>query len=82
MKKIKKIAKYLTNILGAISMLIVGIDAIEEISIPYAFQIVKVIAVVQGVLGTYLLSSNKEHNATSFIEEVEDELNTSEETNI
>lgn len=55
MKKIKKIAKYLTNILGAISMLIVGIDAIEGISIPYAFQIVKIIAVVQGVLGTYLL---------------------------
>lgn len=55
MKKIKKIAKYTLNILGAISMLIVGINAIDGITIPYAMQIVQVIAVVNGVISTYLL---------------------------
>ncbi len=56
MKKIKKIAKYILNILGAISMLIIGINAIDGITIPYAHQIVEVIAVVNGVISTYLLS--------------------------
>lgn len=55
MKKVKKIAKYTLNILGAISMLIVGINAIEGITIPYAMQIVQVIAVVNGVISSYLL---------------------------
>lgn len=56
MKKIKKIAKYVVNILGAISMLIVGINAIDGITIPYAHQIIEVIAVINGVISTYLLS--------------------------
>lgn len=56
MKKIKKIAKYVLNILGATSMLIVGINAIDGITIPYAHQIIEVIAVVNGVISTYLLS--------------------------
>lgn len=56
MKKIKKIAKYVLNILGAISMLIVGINAIDGITIPYAHQIIEVIAVINGVISTYLLS--------------------------
>ena len=55
MKKSKKIAKYAVNILGAINMLIVGINAIEGITIPYAHQIIEVIAVVSGVIGSYLL---------------------------
>lgn len=55
MKKVKKIAKYTLNILGAISMLIVGINAIEGITIPYAIQIVQIIAVVNGVISSYLL---------------------------
>lgn len=55
MEKVKKIAKYVVNILGALSMLIVGIDAIDGINIPYAHQIVEVIAVVNGVLASYLL---------------------------
>ena len=55
MEKVKKIAKYTLNILGAISMLIVGINAIDGITIPYAMQIVQVIAVVNGVISTYLL---------------------------
>ena len=55
MNKVKKIAKYTTNILGMISMLIVGINAIDGINIPYALTIVQIIAVIQGVIGTYLI---------------------------
>lgn len=55
MEKIKKFAKYTVNILAIISALITGINAIDGITIPYAYQIVQVIAVVSGVLGTYLL---------------------------
>ena len=55
MKKIKKIAKYATNILAIVSALIAGINGVEGITIPYAIQIVQVIAVDQGVIGTYLL---------------------------
>lgn len=57
MKKVKQIAKYATNILGIIGTLIAGINAVEGITIPYAEQIVQVIVVVQGVIGTYLLGS-------------------------
>ena len=53
---IKQIAKYTINILAIISALITGINAIDGITIPYAYQIVQVIAVITGVLGTYLLS--------------------------
>ena len=53
--KIKKYAKYTTNVLGMISMLIVGINAIDGINIPYALIIVQVIAVIQGVIGAYLI---------------------------
>lgn len=55
--KIKKIAKYVLNILGAISMLVVGLNSIDGITIPYATQIVSAIAVINGVISTYLLSS-------------------------
>lgn len=55
MEKVKKIAKYTTNILAIISALVAGINAVEGISVPYAIQIVQVIAVFQGVISTYLL---------------------------
>lgn len=55
MEKIKKYAKYTTNILGMISALVYGINAVDGITIPYAMQIIGVIAVFQGVIGTYLL---------------------------
>ncbi len=55
MEKLKKIAKYITNILAIISALVTGINAIDGITIPYAIQIIQVIAVVQGVISTYLL---------------------------
>jgi hypothetical protein len=64
MEKLKKIAKYATNILAIISALVAGINAVDGITIPYAIQIVQIIAVVQGVIGTYLLGqkvvTNKE----------------------
>mgnify|MGYP001134640527 FL=1 len=64
MEKLKKIAKYTTNILAIVSALVAGINAVDGITIPYAIQIVQIIAVVQGVIGTYLLGqkaiSNKE----------------------
>ena len=65
MEKVKKIAKYTTNILAIIAALIAGINAVDGIPIPYATQIVQVIAVIQGVLGTFLLGNK----ATQKIEE-------------
>ena len=64
MEKIKTIAKYTINVLAIISALVTGINAVEGITIPYAIQIVQVIAVVQGVISTYFLGqkaiSNRE----------------------
>ncbi len=57
MEKVKQIAKYTTNILAIIGALIAGINGVDGITIPYATQIVQIIAVVQGVIGTYLLSN-------------------------
>lgn len=55
MEKVKTIAKYATNLLAIVSALVAGINSVEGITIPYAIQIVQIIAVVQGVIGTYLL---------------------------
>ena len=55
MEKVKKIAKYTINILAIISALVAGINAVDGITIPYAIQIVQVIAVINGVISTYLL---------------------------
>ena len=57
MEKVKKIAKYTINILAIVSALVAGINAVDGITIPYAIQIVQVIAVVNGVISTYLLSN-------------------------
>lgn len=62
MEKVKTIAKYVTNILAIVSALVAGINAVEGITIPYAIQIVQVIAVVQGVIGTYLLGQKAVKN--------------------
>lgn len=55
-KNKKKIAKYILNTLSVISMLIAGINAIDGITIPYAKQIIEIIAVVNGVISSGLLS--------------------------
>lgn len=65
MKNLKTIAKYTTNILGAISMLIVGINAVDGVTIPYAIQIVQIIAVVQGVIGFYLIGDKTKNTIVS-----------------
>lgn len=57
MEKIKKIAKYTTNVLAIIGTLVAGINGVEGITIPYATQIIQIIAVLQGIIGTYLLSN-------------------------
>ena len=57
MKKIKTIAKYTTNILGIIGAIITGLNMVEGITIPYAIQIIGVINVLQGVIGSYLLGN-------------------------
>lgn len=57
MEKVRQIAKYTTNILAIIAALVSGINAVEGITIPYAIQIVQVIAVLQGVIATYLLGN-------------------------
>lgn len=62
MEKIKTIAKYTTNILAIISALVAGINAVDGVTIPYAIQVVQVIAVVQGVIGTYLLGQKAVNN--------------------
>ena len=53
MEKIKKIAKYTTNILAIINALILGLDPIWNI--PFADKISATIIVIVGVIGTYLL---------------------------
>ena len=55
MKKIKKISKYTLNVLTIINALLLGINAVEGISIPYTTQISGVILVVCGVISSYLL---------------------------
>lgn len=53
--KIKKIAKYTTNILAIINALLIGLNPIWNI--PYGNEISASITVVIGVIGTYLLGS-------------------------
>lgn len=75
MERIKQIAKYTTNILAIIAALVSGINAVEGITIPYAIQIVQVIAVIQGVIGTYLLGNKAiEKTRSNITEETLEEL--------
>lgn len=54
MKKVKKIAKYTTNVLCIINALILVLDPIW--GIPYADKISASIVGIVGIIGTYLLS--------------------------
>ena len=51
----KKVAKYTLNILVILEALLLGINAVEGITIPYATQIVGVMSAVEGIISTYLL---------------------------
>ena len=55
MEKVKKIAKYVLNGLTIVGALLLGINAVEGITIPYVTQITGVIAAINGVISTYLL---------------------------
>ena len=55
MDKIKKISKYLVNILGIINVLFIKLQPIWNI--PYLDKISETIAVIIAVIGTYLLGS-------------------------
>lgn len=55
MEKVKKIAKYTTNILAIINALLVGLDPIWNI--PYADKVSETIIVVIAVMSTYLLGT-------------------------
>lgn len=55
MEKIKKISKYVLNVLTILNALLLGINAVEGISIPYCMQISGVMCAIMGVISTYLL---------------------------
>ncbi len=55
MEKVKKIAKYTLNILTIVNALILAIDGVEGITIPYCTQISGVMIAVNTVISTYLL---------------------------
>lgn len=55
MEKVKKIAKYTTNILCVINALILVLDPIW--GLPYADKISATIVGIVGVIGTYLLGT-------------------------
>ena len=63
MKKAKKIVKYTLNTLSIIAALILAINAVEGITIPYTVQIPGVISAVTGVLSTYLLGDKAVNKA-------------------
>ena len=55
MEKVKKISKYVLNVLTIINAVILGINSVDGITIPYCSQITGVIAVVMSIISTYLL---------------------------
>lgn len=55
MDKIKKISKYLVNILAIVNVLLIKLQPIWNI--PYVDKISETIAVIIAVIGTYLLGS-------------------------
>lgn len=69
MEKIKKIAKYTLNILTIISALLLGINAVEGITIPHVAQITGVITAINSVISTYLLGNKVVENKKAFNEE-------------
>lgn len=66
MEKVKKIAKYVTNILAIINALLIGLDPIW--GIPYANEISETMIVIMAVIGTYLLGDK----ATTKIKEIKE----------
>lgn len=55
LEKVKKVSKYVLNILTIINALLVGLDPIWNI--PYADKTTATVAVVMAVISTYLLGN-------------------------
>ena len=55
MEKVKKISKYIVNILTILNALLLAINSVEGITIPYTTQISGVMIGVCSVISTYLL---------------------------
>ena len=55
LEKVKKVSKYVLNILTIINALLIGLDPIWNI--PYADKTTATIAVVMAVISTYLLGN-------------------------
>ena len=55
LEKVKKVSKYVLNILTIVNALLVGLDPIWNI--PYADKTTATIAVVMAVISTYLLGN-------------------------
>ena len=72
MEKVKKVSKYTLNILTIISALLLAINSVEGITIPYTAQIVGVISAVNGVISTYLLGNKAISNKKVMYEELSD----------
>lgn len=53
MEKVKKIAKYTTNIMAIVNALVIGLDPIWNI--PFADKISETLIVLMAIIGTYLL---------------------------
>ena len=53
-EKVKKVSKYVVNILTITNALLVGLDPIWDI--PYANEIIGTISVFMAVISTYLLT--------------------------
>ena len=51
----KKVAKYTLNALAIIEALLLGINAVEGISIPYVAQITGIMSVVEGIISGCLV---------------------------
>ena len=77
MEKIKKIAKYATNILAIINALLLGLAPIWNI--PMADEITKSITVIIGVIGMYLLGDKAISSQTPKNEELYEDDTTDEE---
>ena len=69
MNKIKKIAKYTTNILCIINALLLGLDPIWHI--PFADKASATIIVIVGVIGTYLLGDKAVSKAKLEVDDYE-----------
>ena len=61
LEKVKKVSKYLVNILTITNALLVGLSPIWNI--PYADEIIGTIAVFMAVISTYLLGDKAVHKA-------------------